>query len=168
MTIAGPVKMELLLKILFVCLGNICRSPAAEGVMRQKIRQNNLENRVELDSAGTSGNHVGEAPDERMQRHARKRGIELRTLRGRKFTVEDFEKFDLIVAMDDDNFTNILKLDSKSQYRSKVFKMVSFLQSRSDKMVPDPYYGGPEGFEEVLDILEDGFQGLLCKIQEEM
>ena len=147
--------------ILFVCLGNICRSPAAEGVMDTLISRQNPSPQIQVDSAGTAGYHAGEKADRRMRQAASARGIELtsisRQFRGR----EDFEKFDLIVAMDDENLRDILRLDPPGRYRDKVVKMTDFCRRYNDKYVPDPYYGGPNGFEYVLDLLEDACTGLM-------
>ena len=150
-------------KILFVCLGNICRSPAAEGVMK------NLAGGlpIEIDSAGTAGYHIGELPDSRMRSHARNRGYHLES-RARKFDEQkDFEKFDLIIPMDKSNLRDILALDPARKYRHKVKMMTDFCTALDVDEVPDPYYGGPEGFEYVLDILEDGCKGLLETLRHE-
>lgn len=148
-------------KILFVCLGNICRSPAAEGVMRNKT--DGIP--VEIDSAGTAGYHIGELADTRMRSHASKRGYAL-THRARQFDPEkDFEYFDLIVAMDASNMRNLQSMDSKKQYGHKLKMMTEFSLKMNVKEVPDPYYDGPEGFEHVLDILDDACDGLLKHIR---
>jgi protein-tyrosine phosphatase len=148
-------------KILFVCLGNICRSPAAEGVMKKMAEGLPLE----IDSAGTAGYHIGELPDQRMRSHARKRGYDLNS-RARKFDpTVDFESFDMIVAMDKNNYADLLAMDRSKQYHHKVSLMTDYCQSIEADHVPDPYYGGPEGFERVLDILEDACGELLKKLQ---
>lgn len=144
-------------KILFVCLGNICRSPAAEGVMKKL--SGGLP--IEIASAGTAGYHTGELPDPRMRSHARNRGYRLDS-RARKFDERtDFEHFDLIIPMDKNNMRDILALDPAGNYRHKVKMMTDFCTALNVDEVPDPYYEGPEGFEHVLDILEDGCRGLL-------
>ncbi|MBI2427808.1 MAG: low molecular weight phosphotyrosine protein phosphatase [Ignavibacteriales bacterium] len=144
-------------KILFVCLGNICRSPAAEGVMRKKAA--GLP--IEIDSAGTAGYHIGELPDPRMRSHAAKRGYTLNH-HARKFDPDsDFEKFDLILAMDDSNMDDLQRMDKKKSYTHKLKMMTDFCTAKKVSEVPDPYYDGPEGFEHVLDILEDASDGLL-------
>lgn len=149
-------------KILFVCLGNICRSPAADGVMRKMCE--GLP--VEIDSAGTAGYHIGELPDSRMRSHAAKRGYPL-THRARQFDpLKDFERFDLILAMDKNNMRDLQSMDRKNQYGHKLKMMTDYCQTMNAKEVPDPYYGGPEGFEHVLDILEDACKGLLNEIME--
>lgn len=147
-------------KLLFVCLGNICRSPAAENIMNHKIRERNLGDRIVCDSAGTSSYHIGSPPDKRMVSTAKKRGMEF-TGNARQFKASDFEKFDLILAMDRDNYWDILSLDPHSQYRDKVKMMCDFCRNHNVKEVPDPYYGGPEGFNHVIDLLMDACDGLL-------
>lgn len=147
-------------KILFVCLGNICRSPAAEGVMRTLAK--GLP--VEIDSAGTAGYHIGELPDARMRSHAAKRGYSL-THHARQFDPgKDFERFDLILAMDANNMRDLRAMDRNKQYGHKLKMMTEYSRSLKVTDVPDPYYGGPEGFEHVLDILEDACGGLLKKL----
>lgn len=148
-------------KILFVCLGNICRSPAAEGVMK-KLSENLP---VEIDSAGTAGYHIGELPDARMRSHAFKRGYKL-TSRARKFEPSvDFTRFDYIIVMDENNFDDVKKMDTQNKYSHKISMMTNYSQTMKVSEVPDPYYGGPEGFEKVLDILEDACTGLLEKLK---
>ena len=152
-------------KLLFVCLGNICRSPSAEGIMNHLIRGQNLENEIQCDSAGTSGYHVGSAPDRRMTAAAKRQGITL-TGQSRRFEPEDFEKFDLILAMDKENYRDILRLDHNDEYGDRVKLMCSFCQDYSDDEVPDPYYGGEAGFNYVIDLLKDACQGLLDHVQD--
>jgi protein-tyrosine phosphatase len=147
-------------KLLFVCLGNICRSPAAEGTMNHLIDKAGLADQLECDSAGTSNYHIGNPPDHRMMQTAQRRGIPLPG-RARQFSSEDFEVFDLILAMDQQNYKDILSLDPAGQYRHKVRLMCDFCTQHSDQEVPDPYYGGQAGFEYVLDLLLDACQGLL-------
>lgn len=147
-------------RVLFVCLGNICRSPAAEGVFKAKVKAAGLEKRIEIDSAGTSGYHNGELPDSRMRQHGKQRGY-LFDSRSRKFIAQDFEHFDLIVVMDDSNYRDVLRLATDSEQQKKVHKMVEFLQHHHADHIHDPYYSGAEGFEEVLDLLEDATEGLL-------
>lgn len=152
-------------KVLFVCMGNICRSPAAEGVFRKLVESEKLENFIVIDSAGTIGYHIGELPDSRMRKHAKQRGYEL-TSRARQFNPAiDFNNFDYIVTMDDDNFSNITSLDNKVIYKNKIYRMCDFSSDKTIKEVPDPYYGGSDGFELVLDILEDSTKNLLKKIK---
>ncbi|NDW18205.1 low molecular weight phosphotyrosine protein phosphatase [Dysgonomonas sp. 216] len=151
-------------KILFVCLGNICRSPAAEGIMKEFVYKEKLQNKIEVDSAGTSGWHNGELPDKRMRAHGAKRGYNFNSL-SRKFTQNDFDKFDIILAMDDSNYGNIMRLSLDLESQGKVFRMVDFLQKLKHDHIPDPYYSGAEGFELVLDLLEDACEGLLEHIK---
>jgi protein-tyrosine phosphatase len=151
-------------KLLFVCLGNICRSPAAENIMNHKIAQKNLGYRIVCDSAGTSSYHVGSPPDRRMVATAKKRGMDF-IGESRQFNASDFEQFDLIVAMDRDNYWDILSLDGERKYRDKVKMMCDYCRSHTAKEVPDPYYGGPEGFNRVIDLLMDACEGLLEEIE---
>lgn len=154
-------------KLLFVCLGNICRSPAAENIMNYLIERENLLDQIVCDSAGTSAYHIGEPPDRRMTAAAKQRGIVM-TGRGRQFTQADFDEFDLILAMDRDNFAEICYLDPTGNYRHKVHLMCSFCTQHTLKEVPDPYYGGAEGFNQVLTLLEDACQGLLTYVQQQL
>ncbi len=151
-----------MIKVLFVCLGNICRSPAAEGVLLHLIRERGWEDKYEVDSAGTSGHHDGERADPRMRTHAKARGIELPSI-SRKFLPEDFRRFDWIVVMDNSNYRNCLKLASHEEDKGKILKMADFTPSFSDDEVPDPYYGGAQGFEHVLDMVNEGCENLLKK-----
>ena len=148
-------------KLLFVCLGNICRSPAAENIMNHLIYQANLSKQISCDSAGTAGYHIGNPPDQRMTiTAATQLGIKLRG-HARQFKKSDFETFDLILAMDEANYQDILALDPTGQYRNKVRLMCEFCAKHSLKEVPDPYYGGPENFSLVIDLLLDACNGLL-------
>jgi len=147
-------------KILFVCLGNICRSPTAEGVFRHLLEQEAESNWIDIDSAGTHAYHVGAAPDNRAQQTARKRGIELSGLRGRQATVSDFEEFDFLLAMDEENYVNLGKI-SPVDKKDKIKMFLDFAKNFKESDVPDPYYGGDQGFEHVLDLIEDASQGLL-------
>jgi len=151
-------------KILFVCLGNICRSPSAEAVFNGVIRKEGLANQFEVDSAGTSGWHAGEPADQRMQSHAIKRGYNLTSI-SRKFILSDFDYFDLIVAMDDSNLENLKRMARNQKDQSKLCKMTDFSREFDYDEVPDPYYGGSAGFELVLDLLEDSCEGLLEKLK---
>ncbi len=154
-------------RILFVCLGNICRSPSAEAVMNYLIEENNLTELIECDSAGTYGYHAGQMADRRMQRHAIKRGYDLTSI-ARAVTQSDFEDFDYIVAMDNSNYTNLLSMIQNKDNSNKIIKMTDYCQNINADEVPDPYYGGEQGFENVLDILEDATQGFLNKILKEI
>jgi protein-tyrosine phosphatase len=151
------------MRILFVCLGNICRSPTAEGVMRHVLREEGLEDRIEVDSAGTGGWHVGAPPDERATDAARKRSIVLEGA-ARKFAPVDFDEFDLILAMDEENRRDLLSLAPDDDTRAKVRLLREFdpaSDGDADLDVPDPYYGGDEGFEHVLDLVEAATRGLV-------
>jgi protein-tyrosine phosphatase len=148
------------IKLLFVCLGNICRSPSAEGIMNYLIVQQGLSDQIQCDSAGTSDYHVGAAPDLRMTQAARKDGINL-TGRSRQFEILDFNTFDYILAMDQANYQSLITLDRTGQFKDKVRLMCDFCQTFSDTDVPDPYYGGPDGFKYVVDLLMDACNGLL-------
>jgi protein-tyrosine phosphatase len=147
-------------KLLFVCLGNICRSPSAESIMNYLIREASLENQILCDSAGTSSYHVGAPPDRRMRAAAAKRNIKLEG-RSRQLQPIDLERFDLILAMDQENYQDILYLDREGKYEDKIYLMCDFAQDRSDREVPDPYYGGSDGFDYVIDLLLDACAGLL-------
>lgn len=153
-------------KLLFVCLGNICRSPSAEGIMNSLIEEAGLSQEIICDSAGTSGFHIGEPADRRMSAAAKQQGFTL-TSRSRKFEVSDFEEFDLILAMDQENYNTILSLDPTGQYQHKVKMMCEFCREHSDRDVPDPYYGGPSGFTYVIDLLSDACAGLLHYLTQE-
>ena len=149
-----------MIKILFVCMGNICRSPTAEGVFRQYLRRYRLEGRVEVDSAGTHGYHVGESPDPRTQRAAAARGYDLSSIRARKVAPADLEYFDLILAMDRNNL-DALKRISPPEALKRIQLFMSYAQNFDDEEVPDPYYGLGHGFDLVIDMVEDAAQGLL-------
>lgn len=151
-------------KILFVCLGNICRSPAAEGVMRAMVERAGLEEQFELDSAGTYGGHAGDLPDSRMRSAASARGY-LLTHRARRFREDDYYDFDRIIVMDDRNYEDVSRLAPERKYLQKVYRFVEFCRHHPQwSYVPDPYYEGREGFELVLDLLEDGCQGVIDEV----
>lgn len=161
--------MEKQVKVLFVCLGNICRSPAAEGVFRQLVKKAGLEKRIHIDSAGTGAWHEGEAPDGRMTFHAKKRGYDLSDLVARQIQApHDLESYDYILTMDNSNLRNVLALDVRKQHHHKVKPLVSFCKIHSVQEVPDPYYKEEEGFEHVLDLLEDACEQLLHHIKKEL
>ena len=147
-------------KLLFVCLGNICRSPSAENIMNHLIQEAGLSDKITCDSAGTSGYHIGAAPDERMSAAAIKRGLKL-VGKSRKLFPKDLQRFDLILAMDRENYQDILYLDREGKYEDKVRLMCQFATQKADKEVPDPYYGGQDGFDYVIDLLYDACAGLL-------
>ncbi|NEO33387.1 MAG: low molecular weight phosphotyrosine protein phosphatase [Symploca sp. SIO3C6] len=150
-------------KLLFVCLGNICRSPSAENIMNHLVEQAGLSDSIICDSAGTSSYHLGSPPDRRMAVAAKGRGIILKG-RARQFQKSDFEEFDLILAMDRENYQDILRLDSGMNYLDKVRLMCEFASHHSEQEVPDPYYGGSEGFNRVIDLLLDACDGLLQQV----
>ncbi|HLP92232.1 MAG TPA: low molecular weight protein-tyrosine-phosphatase [Nostocaceae cyanobacterium] len=148
-------------KLLFVCLGNICRSPSAENIMDHLIKQDGLSDSILCDSAGTSSYHIGSPPDRRMSAAAvEKLGFKLQG-HARQLQKSDLREFDLILAMDQENYHNILALDPSGQYHHKVRLMCEFCSKYDFKEVPDPYYGGKEGFNQVIDLLLDACQGLL-------
>ncbi len=151
-------------KILFVCLGNICRSPAAEGIMKQIVAKSNLSDKFIIDSAGLQGYHSGEKADKRMRERAASRGYNLTSI-SRQIVLDDFNKFDYIVAMDSDNVRGLKGLTDNPKYINKISLATDYCSTHNDKFVPDPYYGGIEGFDIVLDILEDACAGLLNKIK---
>ena len=145
--------------MLFVCMGNICRSPTAEGVFRHHATEAGLSDRVFIDSAGTHAYHVGEPPDRRAVAAAERRGVSLQDLRARRVSDEDFDRFDYIIAMDEDNVARLQEQGS-AEHHSKVRLFLEF-SSSGEQDVPDPYYGGAAGFERVLDLVEDASRGLL-------
>lgn len=140
------------MKILMVCLGNICRSPMADGLLRYKVAETGLN--VEVDSSGTAGYHVGAAPDKRMRATAKSFGITIDNLKARKFVVEDFDRFDVIYAMDESNQSNILQLARNSKDAAKVKMILNEIYPGENRSVPDPYYGGDQGFIEVYQMLD--------------
>jgi len=155
-------------RLLFVCLGNICRSPTAEGVMRSLVAEAGLDGAVVVDSAGTAGWHVGDPPDRRAQAEARARGLDLSGLRGRQVAGHDFERFDLLLAMDNDNHLDLVALAPDADARAKVRLLREFdpaAVAAGDLEVPDPYYGGPEGFARVYDAIESACRGLLEQLE---
>ncbi|MGB5079159.1 MAG: low molecular weight protein-tyrosine-phosphatase [Burkholderiales bacterium] len=154
------------MNVLFVCTGNICRSPTAEGVFRKLAADAGLRERIGADSAGTHGYHVGEPPDPRTQAAAARRGYDLSDLRARKIERADFQRFDLILAMDRDHHA-ILSRMAPASVSHKLRLVMSYARRFSEPEVPDPYYGGPQEFERVLDMLEDAAQGLLGSLTEE-
>lgn len=150
--------------VLFVCMGNICRSPTAEGIFRHLVNEKNLSDKFITDSAGTHAYHIGEPPDSRAQETAQSRGIDLSDLRGRKVSVADFNKFDYVLAMDKDNYAILQELCPSSKANQlKLF--LDFAENIDNKEVPDPYYGGTQGFEKVFDMLEQASLGLIEYIQ---
>ena len=151
------------MRVLFVCLGNICRSPTAEGVLRHKLRAAGLEDRVQVDSAGTGDWHVGKAPDSRTRIAAQRRGYDLSALRARQVEAADFQRFDLILAMDQSNLRNLQALRPAGAQADLDLYLRRYELALDD--VPDPYYGGEDGFEQVLDLIEQASEALLTEIR---
>ncbi len=153
-------------RVLFVCLGNICRSPAGENILRHLTQVAGIGGDIEIDSAGTHDYHPGKSPDRRMTRVLATRGIP-NPGSGRQFAARDFHDFDLILVMDTENLENVRQLDPEGKHMSKVKQMTAFcsLEEHQVPDVPDPYYGGDDGFEFVADLLTDGCQGVLGHIQ---
>lgn len=154
-------------RVLFVCMGNICRSPTAHGVFRHMVVQAGLQHWVVVDSAGTHNYHPGEPPDSRSQRHAAQRGYDLADLRARQMLAEDFERHDLVLAMDWDNLALAQDLCPPG-HEAKVRRLTEFCLQFDSPVVPDPYYGGAAGFEQVLDLVEDACSGLLRHVKEQV
>jgi protein-tyrosine phosphatase len=145
------------LRVLMVCMGNICRSPTAEGVLRARLVKAGLEKDIDVDSAGTGAWHTGEAPDSRSQRHAKQRGYDLSKQRARRVVEEDFERFDLLLAMDEDNLADLQRLmPAEARAEVRLFDAAE---------VPDPYHGGAQGFENVLDQIERASDVLIAELQ---
>jgi protein-tyrosine phosphatase len=145
--------------VLFVCMGNICRSPTAEGVFRYHVEAAGLGEHIEIDSAGTHAYHAGEPADRRAREAAKRRGMSLDGIRARRVTTEDFQRFDFIIAMDEDNLV-LLEDEAPPEHRHKLRLFLEFADV-DEREVPDPYYGGPAGFERVLDLVENASRGLL-------
>ena len=157
-----------MMKVLFVCLGNICRSPAAEGVFLHLLEERGLSDHFVVDSAGTGGWHVGNPADRRMQAAANRRGIQLPS-RARQISLDDFLSFDLVLTMDKDNLAAVqgLAREANSRARASIKPMLSYARRYSEKEVPDPYNGGDAGFEHVLDLLEDACTNLLDELSQQ-
>lgn len=153
--------------VLFVCMGNICRSPTAEGVFRKFVSDAGLGDRIHIDSAGTHAYHSGQGPDRRAKAAAERRGFSLDGLSARRVVDTDFESFSYIVAMDEDNLSALLEV-ADEQYHSKVRLLLEFSESMPESEVPDPYYGGSAGFERVLDLVEEASKELLETLRKEI
>lgn len=150
-----------------ICMGNICRSPTAEGVLRARLAAAGLADRVEVDSAGTHDYHVGAPPDPRSQEHAARRGYDLAPLRARTVRADDFARFDWLLAMDEDNLER-LKAACPAAHRGKLARLMAFAPEAGSDIVPDPYYGGADGFDRVLDLVEAACDGLIAHLQAEI
>lgn len=150
--------------VLLVCMGNICRSPMAEGVLRNRLAERQFPVTVEVDSAGTHGYHEGAPPDPRAQSAALRRGIDISSLRARRVVPMDFERFDLILAMDEENRSALLDI-AREEHRDKIRLLLEFVPGSLDLSVPDPYYGGLLGFEKVLDMVEEAMASLLDELE---
>jgi protein-tyrosine phosphatase len=150
------------MKILMVCLGNICRSPIAEGILRQKIQDQNIEG-FDTDSAGTSAYHLGEAPDSRMRQTAKANGVNIDDLQARQFIQSDYDFFDLIYAMDSSNYNNMIALARNERDKVKVKLILNEVSPGVNSAVPDPYYGGDEGFQNVFDLLDEATDVIIEK-----
>lgn len=156
-----------MVRVLFVCLGNICRSPLSQGVFEEVVRREGLSGEIEADSAGTHGfYHAGEAPDPRAQESAARRGIDISNQRARLLAREDCELFDYILTMDEQNYERVEALCRGNGSRAVVLPFLDFAPDRPEREVPDPYNGGPEGFELVMDLVEAASEGLLEDIRE--
>ena len=154
-------------KLLFVCLGNICRSPAAENIMNALIAEAGLADKIQCDSAGTSSYHIGSPPDHRMAARLKQRNLPANG-HARQFERSDFAEFDLILAMDKDNYRQIMALDREGRYGDKVKLMCSYARHHQLKEVPDPYNGGQSGFDRVIDLLLDACTGLLDEVKAQL
>lgn len=151
--------------VIFVCMGNICRSPTAEAVFRHYVENAEMSGHILIDSAGTHDYHIGDPPDARAQRAAQQRGYDMSSLRGRQIGAEDFERFDYVLAMDHANLAILQRLAQQSGGNPHLF--LDYARRHAEREVPDPYYGGAEGFERVLDMVEDAAQGLLQHIRQQ-
>lgn len=160
------VREKAMVKVLFVCMGNICRSPMAEGTFRRLLQDAGLADKVYVDSAGTHSYHIGARPDERGQHTARRRGVELSGIRARQVLPSDLLEFDYVLAMDRDNYAHLLDLCERTEQRTKLYLLMDFAAELPEQEVPDPYYGGLGGFERVMDLLEVASEGLLRHIRE--
>lgn len=154
-------------RILMVCMGNICRSPTAQAVLHHQLRQGGLDALVRVDSAGTHGWHEGAPPDARSQHHAALRGYDLSMLRSRPLEPADYERFDLLLAMDSDNLEH-LQSECPPAHRAKLRRLMEFAPDGAAPVVPDPYAGGPAGFERVLDLVESACAGLVLHLRREL
>lgn len=157
-------KDEPAVRVLLVCMGNICRSPMAEGVLRQRLAERNLPLAVEVDSAGTHGYHEGSAPDSRAQETTLRRGIDISGQKARRVRDRDFERFNLVLAMDEENLAALIE-QAPDEHRGKIRLLLEFAGDLANRNVPDPYYGGMLGFERVLDLVEEAMAGLVDELE---
>jgi protein-tyrosine phosphatase len=155
-------------KVLFICLGNICRSPTAEAVFRKLIHKKNLSELLDCDSAGISSYHEGQEADPRMRKIAQARGYTINSIARGVIIPDDFEIFNYLIVMDESNFENLTRMDKEKAHTQKIFRMRDFCKASHPEEIPDPYYGKTDGFEEVLDLLEDACEGLLEKIHKDI
>ncbi|MCX4029426.1 low molecular weight phosphotyrosine protein phosphatase [Endozoicomonas sp. SM1973] len=155
-----------MINVMFVCLGNICRSPTAHGIFQQMVVDDGLADRIQVASSGTSAYHIGEPPDGRSQQAASQRGYDLSWIRAQQVTLDDLEAYDYILAMDKNNLSALKQL-APVNHHNKLKLFMSFAQQQSEMEVPDPYYGGANGFAQVLDLVEMAAQGLLQQIKQE-
>jgi protein-tyrosine phosphatase len=155
-------------RILMVCLGNICRSPLAEGMLRKRLDEGGLGKRVDVDSAGTSNYHIGETPDKRSVANANRHDVDISSLRARQFTATDFEQFDEIFVMDAENLRNVLQLAQKEEHRHKTGLLLNEAFPGTNRAVPDPYYGGEEGFENVYQLVNEACQAIVVRLQQKL
>lgn len=153
-------------RILFVCMGNICRSPSGEAVLRRLVRERGLEDRFEIDSAGTHSYHVGAPPDARSQEAALKRGMDMSGQRARQVQPEDLQNRDYVLAMDSANLEILRQMQERSGGSARIARLLDYADSGTERDVPDPYYGGDHGFEHVLDLIEAGCNGLLDSLSD--
>jgi protein-tyrosine phosphatase len=154
------------ISVLFCCMGNICRSPTAEAIFRARVEEAGLAQQILIDSVGTHDYHIGDPPDRRTQLAAKQRGYDLSNLRGRQVEVADFSRFDYVLAMDNANMAILYRL-CPQPLRDRLGLFLKYAQKHREREVPDPYYGGIDGFERVLDMVEDAAEGLLLHIQQQ-
>ena len=158
------MKLNKKVRCLFVCMGNICRSPTAQAVVEHLVESKGLSDMIYADSAGTHDYHIGEQPDKRSQRTALKRNIDMSSQQARRVEAEDFDIFDYVLAMDKDNYIDLEKVVTSEQGEERLHLFMSFAEQRAEMEVPDPYYGGTHGFERVFDMVQEASEGLLADI----
>lgn len=163
--VENEVQNNVVIKVLFVCMGNICRSPMAEGVFRDLLEKVGLEDKIYIDSAGTHSYHLGAPPDIRSQQTTRRRGIDIKDIKARRVTTEDFTKFDYLLAMDKENYTHLLNACPQPECRPKIQLFLDYAPGIELEEVPDPYYGGLNGFEQIMDLVEEAAKGLLRHVR---